>query len=96
MASSSQNPFDALDDQSFDDAFDQYVDQQFDQYLDQQFDQTFENLTINYGHQEKAKKQRKNELISKEIVKKGIFVYGMIISVKLQRIPQICSGDDLE
>ena len=56
MASSSQNPFDALDDQSFDDAFDQYVDQQFDQYLDQQFDQTFENLTINYGHQEKAKK----------------------------------------
>ena len=95
MASSSQNLFDGLDDQSFDDAFDQYVDQQFDQYLDQQFDQTFENITINYGHQEKAKKQKKRAYIER-IVKKGIFVYGMIISVKLQRIPQICSGDDLE
>ena len=41
-------------------------------------------------------KKEKNELISKEIVKKGIFVYGMIISVKLQRILIISSDDVLE
>ena len=68
---------------SFDDTFDQY------------FDQTFENFTI--GHQEEARKQRKkNELISKEIVKKTMFVYGMIISVKLQRILKIISNGVLE
>ena len=65
MASSSQNHFDGLDDDNFDETFDQYFDQQFNQYYDQKFDQTFENLTINYGNQEKAKKRRKNELISK-------------------------------
>ena len=82
MASSSQNPFE----ESLDDTFDQY----FDQYVDQ----TLENLTV--GNQEEARKQRKNELISKEIVKKGIFIYGMIISVKLQRILKISSDDILE
>ena len=43
-----------------------------------------------------AEKKEKNELISKEIVKKGIFVYGMIISVKFQRILKISSDDVLE
>ena len=42
------------------------------------------------------KRREKNELISKDIVKKGIFVYGMIISVKLQRILKISSDDVLE
>ena len=38
------------------------------------------NLAINYGDQEVEKKEEKNEFISKEIVKKAIYVYGMIIS----------------
>ena len=38
----------------------------------------------------------KNVFISKETVKHAIYVYGMIISVKLQRILKIYSGDDLE
>uniref|UniRef100_A0A0D3BC02 No apical meristem-associated C-terminal domain-containing protein n=1 Tax=Brassica oleracea var. oleracea TaxID=109376 RepID=A0A0D3BC02_BRAOL len=63
MAFSSQNPFDGLDDQSFDDAF--------DQYFDQQFDQTFKNLTINYGHQEKEKKQRKKRAYIERNREKG-------------------------
>ena len=78
MASSSHNTFD----ESLDDTFDQ----NFDQY----FDQTFENMTIAYGDAEEArKKKKKNELISKEIEKKVMYVYGMIISVKLRRILKI-------
>uniref|UniRef100_A0A0D3DQQ1 DDE Tnp4 domain-containing protein n=1 Tax=Brassica oleracea var. oleracea TaxID=109376 RepID=A0A0D3DQQ1_BRAOL len=38
-------------------------------------------------------KKEKNELISKEIVKKAMYVYGMIISVILQRILKIISDD---
>ena len=41
-------------------------------------------------------KKEKNELISKEIVRKAMYVYGMIISVKLQRILKIISDDVLE
>ena len=41
-------------------------------------------------------KEGKNEFISKEIVKKAMYVYGMIISVKLQHILKIYSDDDLE
>ena len=37
----------------------------------------------------KKVEEEKNEFISKEIVKKAMLVYGMIISVKLQRILQI-------
>ena len=83
MASSSQN---TLDD-SFDDTF--------DELFDQHFDQAFENFAI-HADQEERRKKKKNELISKEIVKKGIFVYGMIISVTLQRILIILSDDVLE
>ena len=52
----------------------------FDEYFDEYFDQTMKNLAINYGDQEVEKKEEKNEFISKEIVKKAIYVYGMIIS----------------
>ena len=41
-------------------------------------------------------KKEKNELISKEIMKKVMYVYGMIISVKLQLILKIYSDDVLE
>uniref|UniRef100_A0A0D3AWT0 Uncharacterized protein n=1 Tax=Brassica oleracea var. oleracea TaxID=109376 RepID=A0A0D3AWT0_BRAOL len=58
MASSSQNTVD----ESLDDAFDEI----FDDF----FDQTFEKFTI-HGDQEERRKKRKNELISKEIVKKA-------------------------
>ena len=44
----------------------------------------------------KKGKKEKNKLISKEIVKKAMFVYGMIISVKLRRIPTISSADVFE
>ena len=81
MASSSQNNLD----EAFDDAFDEL----FDQHLDH----AFENLTIRVDQEERRKK---NELISKDIVKKDILVYGMIISVILQRILKISSDDVLE
>ena len=84
MTSSSQNTLD----ESFDDAF--------DEVFDQHFDQAFENFTLHGDQEERRKKREKNELISKEIVKKAIFVYGMIISVKLQRILIIFSDDVLE
>ena len=42
------------------------------------------------------KKEERNELISKEIVKKTMYIYGMIISVKLRRILNIISDDILE
>ena len=42
------------------------------------------------------KRKEKNEFISKEIVKPVIYVYGMIISVKLQRILKIYFDDVLE
>ena len=72
MASSSHNPFDGSIDKS-NGSFDEY------------FDRTFENLFIDPGNREDGRKKRKerNEFISKEIVKKIIYVYGMIISVKL-------------
>ena len=37
--------------------------------------------------------EEKNDFISKEIVKKAMNVYGMIISVKCQRILKIISDD---
>ena len=55
------------------------IDDTFDQYFDQHFDQTFENFTIHYGDQEEEKNIWKNELISKEIVKKTMYVYRIII-----------------
>ena len=87
VSSSSQKTLDDLFDETFDEAFDQM----FNQY----FDQTFEKLTIN-NDQEEQRKKRKKELISKEIVKKAMYVYGMIISVKLQRILKFFSDDVLE
>ena len=88
MASSSQNTFDESSDDTFDDIFDQKFDEKFDQF----FDQAFENLNISGGQ----KKKKTPELISKEIMKKGIFIYGMIISVILQRILIIYSDDVFE
>jgi len=82
MASSSQDPFDSFD-AAVDDAFDDL------------FEQAFENISIHVD-QEEQKKREKNELISKDIVKKGTFIYGMIISVKLQLIRIISSDDVLE
>ena len=58
--------------------------------IDEFIDQAFENFTIG------GAKKKNYELISKEIVKKGIFVYGMIISVILQRILIIYSDDVFE
>ena len=43
----------------------------------------------------KKEKEGKNEFISREIVKKATYVYGMIISVKLQHTLTIYSDDDL-
>ena len=40
--------------------------------------------------------EEKNDFISKEIVKKAMNVYGMIISVKRQRILKIISDDVFE
>ena len=65
----------------------------FDETFNQYFEQTFENLIID---QEDERMTRKNEFLSKEIVKKAISGYGMIISVTLQHIPKIYSDDDLE
>ncbi|KAL0676238.1 hypothetical protein Bca4012_004219 [Brassica carinata] len=73
-----------------DESFDQY----FDHHFDQQFEKTFENFSI--GDHGEERKRRKKELISKEIVKKAISVYGMIISVKLQYTLKIFSDDNLE
>ena len=87
MASSSQNTFDESSDDTFDDIFDQKFDEKFDQF----FDQAFENLNISGGQ-----KKKNPELISKEIAKKDIFIYGMIISVILQRILIIYSDDVFE
>ena len=86
MASSSFNTFEGVDDESFD--------QYFDHHFDQQFEKTFENFSI--GDHGEERKRRKKELISKEIVKKAISVYGMIISVKLQYTLKIFSDDNLE
>ena len=44
----------------------------------------------------KKVEEEKNEFISKEIVKKAMLVYGMIISVKLQRTRTIYSDDVFE
>ena len=54
MASSSQNNLDEAFDDAFDDLFDQHL------------DHAFENLTIRV---DKEKRRKKNELISKDIVK---------------------------
>ena len=86
MASSSHNNLE----REFDESFDQY----FDQYFDQAFDQAFENLYNNHGGQEDERRTRK--FLSKEIVKKAISGYGMIISVTLQHVLKIYSDGDLE
>ena len=65
-----------------------------DDYFNQYFNQAFETLSMR--HQEEGRKQKKNGLISKDIVKKGTFVYGLTISVKRQHILKISSDDDLE
>ena len=83
MASFSQNTFDGTDDEIF------------DQYFDQHFDQTMENLSINYGDQDEERR-RKKKFILKEIVKKAMLGYGMIISVTLQRTRTIYSDEVLE
>ena len=80
MASSSHNNFEGL----------------FDENFDQFFDQTFDNLINDNGDQENERKTRKKEFLSKEIVRKAIYVYGMIISVTLQHILKIYSDNDLE
>ena len=84
MASSSQN------------TFDESLDDDFDEIFDQHFDQAFDNLVIHYGDQKNKGEEGKNEFISKEIVKKAMFIYVMIISVILQHILIIYSDDDLE
>ena len=61
--------------------------------MEQEFVQSFENLNI---QQEEGRKKGKNEFTSKGIVKKAMYVYGMIISVKLQHINKINSDGDLE
>ena len=68
------------------------MDDAFDQYFDQYYDQAFENFSNNIADQEK----KNRELTSKEIVKKAIYVYGMIISATLQHILQIYFDDDFE
>ena len=88
MASSSHNTFDVEDGESFD--------QYFDRYVDQYFDQTFDSLAINHGDQEVQKKREKNEFTSKGTVKKAMYVYGKIISVKPQHILLIYSDGDSE
>ena len=82
MASSSHN------------TFERSTDEIFNQYFNQHFDQTFENLFNDHGDQEDERKT--NEFLSKEIVKKAISSYGMVISVTLQHILKIYSDDDLE
>ena len=68
-----------------------------DENFDQHFDQTFEIFSIHYGGEEDERKERKKkEFISKEITKNAMYVYGMNISVKLQRILKIYSNDVLE
>nr|VDD26078.1 unnamed protein product [Brassica oleracea] len=74
---------------------DESLDDAFDELFDQHFEQAFEEFKI-HGDQEERKKTEKNELISKEIVKKDIIVYGMIISVKLPHILKISSDNILE
>ena len=68
------------------------MDDAFDQYFDQYYDQAFENFSNNIADQEK----KNRELTSKEIVKKAIYVYGMIISATLQHILQIYFDNDFE
>ena len=80
MASSSHNTFEGVDDESF------------DQYFDQHFDQAFQNFAIASGAQE----ERKKRIYIKRNREKAMYVYGTIISVKLQLILIISSGDDLE
>ena len=72
------------------------LDETFDESFDQHFDQTFGNLCNVYGDQEDERKTGEKEFSSKEIVKKAISGYGMIISVTLQHIQKIYSDDDLE
>ena len=74
---------------------DESLDDAFDELFDQHFEQAFEEFKI-HGDQEERKKKEKNELISKEIVKKDIIVYGMIISMKLPHILKISSDNILE
>ena len=50
MASSSNNNFEGVDDESF------------DQYFDQHFEQTFENLAENYGDQQEERKRWKKRI----------------------------------
>ena len=63
----------------------------FDDTFDEIFDQAFENFQIQ-DDQEERRKKRKKEVILKDIVKKGIIVYGTIFSVKLRRILIIYSA----
>ena len=93
MLSSSNYNFEGSDDENSDD---ENFDNAFDDAFDQHFDQTFENLVRAYGGQEEERPEMKNAFISKKIVKQAIYIYGMIISVKLRRILKIYSGDVLE
>ena len=69
----------------------------FDRHFDQHFDQTFENFFLSLWWSRRGEVgKEKNEFTSKEIVNQAIYVYGMIISVKLQRILKIYSDDVLE
>ena len=67
-----------------------------DENFDQYFDETFDNFLKNYGGQEDEMKRRKKEFISKEIVKKATYGYGMIISVIIQHIVKLISDAVLE
>ncbi|XP_024010456.1 glutathione S-transferase T2-like [Eutrema salsugineum] len=53
---------------------------------------TYENMFTQYGEQQEPKKSKKKELTSKEIMKKGIFGYGTIISARQQPIRLLAYG----
>ena len=57
MASSSNNHFEDIEDETFDQCFDQY----FDQY----FDETFENLVNDYGDQQERRRRKKRAYIER-------------------------------
>ena len=70
-----------------------------DNNLEDSFDETFNQYLhsrIWLSMKKMKGGQEKNECLSKEIAKKAIFVYGMIISVIVQHILKMFSDDGLE
>ena len=84
MASSSHNTFEGS------------IDETFDQYLINILIKRSRIFLLIVVIKKKKGKEGKNKFISKEIVKEAMYVYGMIISAKIQHILKIYSDDDLE